>query len=846
MKDLTLGSWKLAGVSLLTVASSVLTAQGSLLWELPEAIELNGTKSGPSMDGNLIPEKPGCLSVSAWIRPRAFNTNVEIFRLEDSKRILFAIQTQGTFLTYGLAQSGYTELRAPIVPTEVTDENWHFACGAANGSVRQVWLDGILRAETTCGEINVGRNQLGYVGSFAGKSEIFNGGISGVQVRDEMLSPMDVSKAFVAGLKAFDTPEYVWSGAVGADWNAAGNWTIGGAVAPSRPIAASRLQVPAPATVTIPVNTTNAIIVVTGSGTFGVSGSTLTVHSLELANGTTFNIPAGIEVHAFACSVGGTAVPCGIYSGSSENGTALAGLSGAGVLRIANPQNGIFPTVSPQIGADGWYTFGLTDSPTMGEDQKYSAGKNYQFIKGEFVEFSKMAFPPDAKVRLVGGVLADMIPTALIGQLDVSGLNFFAVHTPVAPFPNGTPFTLPSGCEMRYFPGASVYSETEKKYYWTTVKQIPYDQPLVVNGTLRNVGNGNNFNPGVYTGKISGGGTIHLTNFNNFMRLTGELDYRGGFSGLQEGCSVWIQSPKISAKMGTISLGSCSYRSSGKRTTNYTGCGILFGRDDADPRIDGTLEITKVTGNASISYNDSGTDPWRQGGHLMTWGGNTVHIGTVENGLHLVGYRTDYQASNGNFKLVNARGVGNFEIDELKDGLLTLSTNVNVVVGKVTSASSVIDYSLQSGGFNPRTLDFTKDVPAAVVLKATDIAMLPARLSGFAGSIQLTDATLGKTYDMAVDLSVGPDGLYNPVGCNGSGTLAAVPETGTINVSFAGETVKKGAYALARFTAGGEKLANWTVNLSTEMYKGYAIKVVKDTTGIWLKVCNPGLTLIFR
>ena len=130
--------------------------------------------------------------------------------------------------------------------------------------------------------------------------------------------------------------------------------------------------------------------------------------------------------------------------------------------------------------------------------------------------------------------------------------------------------------------------------------------------------------------------------------------------------------------------------------------------------------------------------------------------------------------------------------------------------------------------------------------------MLPARLGGFAGSVQLTDAA-ERTYPVAMDFTRGTNALYNAGGCIGSGTLAAAPTAGTLAVTFPTDAAAvPGDYALARFTSGGGLLANWTVTLngnstsSADAGPGFVVSVVKDSSGIWLKVRKGGLSITIR
>ena len=235
---------------------------------------------------------------------------------------------------------------------------------------------------------------------------------------------------------------------------------------------------------------------------------------------------------------------------------------------------------------------------------------------------------------------------------------------------------------------------------------------------------------------------------------------------------------------------------------------------------------------------------------IAAWGSNTVHVGKLTNPLHIVARRQDQDCNRGWFGSASAVGPGFFAFDEIAAGLF-LSTNVYVTAGRVTG-SPVFDWTYQSGAVNQTTFDVTNTCSSTAVAKATDVAMLPARLGGFAGSVQLTDAA-ERTYPVAMDFTRGTNALYNVGGCIGSGTLTAAPAAGTLAVSFAasGDAVP-GDYALARFTSGGGLLANWSVTLngassaSADLGKGYRATVVKDSSGIWLKVRKGGLRLVFR
>lgn len=196
-------------------------------------------------------------------------------------------------------------------------------------------------------------------------------------------------------------------------------------------------------------------------------------------------------------------------------------------------------------------------------------------------------------------------------------------------------------------------------------------------------------------------------------------------------------------------------------------------------------------------------------------------------------------------------------VDTLASGNLYLSTNIHATVGTVASEKSVFDYTYQAGGVNGMTLAFTGSCPAEVEVRATDLAMLPARLSGFAGKVVLTE-TEAKEHKMTVDLTHGANGVYNAAGCDGSGRLAEAPQEGTIDAALTFVPTEEqpkapcGDYALARFSSGGEAFANWTVKIDGEEITssatryGRLVALNRDRTGLWLSVRPLGFQVIIR
>ena len=237
---------------------------------------------------------------------------------------------------------------------------------------------------------------------------------------------------------------------------------------------------------------------------------------------------------------------------------------------------------------------------------------------------------------------------------------------------------------------------------------------------------------------------------------------------------------------------------------------------------------------------------------IAVWGNNTISAGFVTNALHIVSDPKDIQITSGWFGSAASVGFGNLAVGSMKkDSCLYMGTNVNVTVGTVSSGTRFDYDTFISDAVNGATLDITNSCDSTATVLARDLGTLPARISGFTGTVTLSD-TSAKSYTMPIDMTQGTNILYNATGCIGSGRLAGAPASGTINATFPTDVpLVKGEYALARFTSGGEALANWTVTLNgqavAEQQVGkLKVSVVKDTTGLWLKVARSGLTVIFR
>lgn len=595
---------------------------------------------------------------------------------------------------------------------------------------------------------------------------------------------------------------------------------------------------------TAPGSSTTDYVQIIGSQVTVASSDTISLMGLSLEDGATLNLPSDYHAEAKVLYVNGQPVKKGLYSGDGVGGVQVAWLAGSGVLAVAGATDGSFPTgtyVAPD--ANGYYVFGRTSA--NGGETAYHSGAQKWYIRGERPVWSNYWFPEGSKLKLVGYVLLNTIPAGVFSEIDLSEAAHILLCEDKA-ISDGSALTIPSGVELRYQPATSIsYDSSNGNYYLITIGDSPETGDLVMNGTLRIYGDGGGLlNSQQYTGAVSGTGTIQFGNFNKAARFSGPFTFKGTATGFNNASLLWVDSLDVDASLGDVTLNNGgSYTGNASLNAN----GIFFGKNGSGETANGKVNIGVLDGQARNTA-------LRGGGALAVWGGNTIHVDTLKSALHVVGRPQDLGCTWSWFGSASAVGIGNVEIDDADfTGNIYLSTNVNLTVRDVTG-NVTFDYDTYlSDAVNATTLDITNSCNSKAVVKAKDLALLPARLSGFTGSVSLTD-TATKSYTIPVDFTQGTNALYNTVGCIGSGTLAGAPEGGTINVTFDTSAVPvDGNYSVARFTSGGELLNGWTVCLNgnasgyVRVGNRHAVKLRRDSTGIWLKVSEErGMIVILK
>ena len=650
---------------------------------------------------------------------------------------------------------------------------------------------------------------------------------------------------------------YEWTGpASKGEWSAAENWTAPYGYAAG-----------------VPASSTNNAVEIRNASVKVPASRKIGVLALETA---TLDLAADVVLEAQLAFTNGAPVARGIYTGAGGTGAMVVDwVSGTGLVRVSGDPSSPMPEVLVTAGADGWCEFGDdytgvtwgTDPATSGFGQAkgpLDPANSKQYVHAKLVDWGKLAFPVGAKLRLKNGVVMNTLLVAWFDEIDISKLKRLVVYTDRV-FSDGRKLTVPSGCSFRWQPctwkedtSAAVCWMLSGQPTWTTRK---YEDPIELNGELHHRGDGTHMNPEWFTCPFSGTGKVVATSFSNQILFNGdEFNFNGTLQCSSNGTAIDIEAESVSGEIQSVSLYACVDQPKYQTNVNYCASGILFRPKTTNRTTQGELLIKTLTGNAS-DYTDLQGKRWRNGGHIVVWGDNTVHARTLKKALHVVATKSDHQCVNNRFN-ANGYGIGHFIVDDVATDVdnLFLSTNVTALVGKVNGATC-FNYTYQSNAVNRMTLDITNSCATSASLRATDLQMLPARVSGFTGTVALRDVAAAKfqnaTYAMTVDFD---KELYTTDGCIGSGTLSAAPASGTVNVTLAG-TPKKGEYSLFRFGsavgAGGQPLfANWAVNVvghegenQFTVGSGENMKVVtvkKDATGLWLKVSNPGLQIFLR
>jgi hypothetical protein len=325
----------------------------------------------------------------------------------------------------------------------------------------------------------------------------------------------------------------------------------------------------------------------------------------------------------------------------------------------------------------------------------------------------------------------------------------------------------------------------------------------------------------VYSGRISGTGSIHTQGYGQTITLTGELDGTFTFYFGQRGGKAYLQNTAIrkpiTLKYTSDNIGQSSY---GDALYDLKLAGY-----DSQPTYVPILELipTKVINT--------------KGCHMYTYAKQTIDVTKVSCSYNL--------SSNGGLILHDSpAGQGQLNIGNLANSIrLCLYTNLNVTVTNVASAAAPLFDYWCTNAINRTTLAFTKSCTTGTEVKGVAPNVLPRHVRGLTGTLRVGPDTTNPVWDFPFDAALDDPDI---AGCEGSGTLV-VPASGTLRLSFASsDPLPVGKWPLLTGTSGGDALteAAWPV-VYAEGPRPLNFEIVRDSTGVWLHAFN-GTTVIVR
>ncbi len=325
----------------------------------------------------------------------------------------------------------------------------------------------------------------------------------------------------------------------------------------------------------------------------------------------------------------------------------------------------------------------------------------------------------------------------------------------------------------------------------------------------------------VYSGKISGTGSIHTQGYGQGITLKGELDGTFTFYFGQRGGKAYLQNTAIrkpiTLKYTTDAIGEASY---GDPAYYFQLAGY-----DSQPTYVPVAELipTKVINT--------------RGCHVYTYAKQTIDVTKISCSYNL--------SNNGGIIFHDSpAGQGQLNIGNLANSFrLCLYTNLNVTVTNVASGvSPLFDYWC-TNALNRTTLAFKNGSTAGTVVRGVAPDVLPRHVQGLTGTLRVGVGTTNPVWNFPFDFALDDPDI---AGCEGSGTLD-VPASGTLRVSFASSrALPKGKWPLLTGTSGGDALteAAWPV-VYAEGPRPLNFEIVRDSTGVWLQAFN-GTTVLVR
>jgi len=145
------------------------------------------------------------MTITAWVKIASYNSDANVGHV-----IAGSYWTQGyIFYVKGpKAQFGFRYGACdPFDPDNLTIDQWYHVVGTMNGSVIQVYVNGILKNSTSCTSAT-GRNTLIIGKASWSDTNYFNGSVDEIRIYNRSLSSNEVNELYMSNLQKFNQTQW--------------------------------------------------------------------------------------------------------------------------------------------------------------------------------------------------------------------------------------------------------------------------------------------------------------------------------------------------------------------------------------------------------------------------------------------------------------------------------------------------------------------------------------------------------------------------------------------------------------------------------------------------------------
>jgi hypothetical protein len=173
----------------------------------PEGVIVFDGKTSFRIDNPGLPPSMKAFTIAGWIRPDAFDSYNEIFRIDsDAGRVLFSFQGSGSLLSLGLSAGTYLECDSSVpAKSRVMPGFWHFVAGVYDGKTMRVfWDDAEIGSCAAPAPTAAVARMPGFLGSYSGTLEFFRGAMAHIRLFTAALTTDELAAIHKAERGPFD------------------------------------------------------------------------------------------------------------------------------------------------------------------------------------------------------------------------------------------------------------------------------------------------------------------------------------------------------------------------------------------------------------------------------------------------------------------------------------------------------------------------------------------------------------------------------------------------------------------------------------------------------------------